>query len=405
MSQVNATPLAISGQRQRNYYGPRRDRHLHKPPEGMILTVRRFSKGLLMSMFQVTKHPKPTAADARAGLMADPGFGKIFSDHMVTMRWKAGQGWVEGQVRAREAFAVDPATAVLHYAQEIFEGMKAYRVGGGRIVLFRPRENAKRFARSAARMAMPELPEDTFLDAVNALVRTDRGWVPDSPGSLYLRPFMFADEAFLGVRPASSYIFCVIASPVGPYFKGGEKPISVWVSEEFSRAGPGGTGEAKCGGNYAASLVAQAEAIRQGCDQVVFLDAAEFRWVEELGGMNIFYVFDNGDIVTPPLGTILPGITRASIITLARDLGLNVREEKYGFPEWIADAEAGRLREVFACGTAATIAAIGHVKHAGGAFDIAGGGTGEVTRKLRSALLDLQRGAAPDPYGWVQPVE
>lgn len=354
--------------------------------------------------FEVTRNPDPASTAARAALLADPGFGKIFTDHMVTIQWTAQQGWVDARVRARAPFQIDPACAVLHYAQEIFEGMKAYRAANGQIVLFRPEENARRFARSAARMAMPEIPEDLFLQAVRALVEIDRDWVPHGDGSLYLRPFMFADEAFLGVRPAVSYTFCVIASPAGPYFKGGEKPIKVWVTEEYSRAGPGGTGAAKCGGNYAASLLAQAEASRNGCDQVVFLDATEFRWIEELGGMNVFFVMDGGKLVTPPLGTILPGITRDAVMTLARDLGLAVSEEKYGIDDWIADAGSGRLREAFACGTAATIAAIGHVRHAGGAFDIGAGETGAVTRQLGSRLREIQRGIAPDDHGWVKPV-
>ena len=228
--------------------------------------------------------------------------------------------------RARSPFQLDPASAVLHYAQEIFEGMKAYRTEEGSITLFRPEENARRFQASAKRMAMPEMPGGAVPGGGEQLVRIDREWVPSSEGSsLYIRPFMFASESFLGVRPAHSYTFCVIASPVGAYFKGGEKPISVWISDAFSRAAQGGTGAAKCGGNYAASLLAQAEAAEHGCDQVVFLDAAEHRWVEELGGMNIFFLMDDGSIVTPPLGTILPGITRASLIRIARDAGSTSR--------------------------------------------------------------------------------
>ena len=211
---------------------------------------------------------------------------------------------------------------MLHYAQEIFEGLKAYKRDDGGVNLFRPDANAKRFQNSAERMAMAPLPEPVFIEAVEQLVRIDRAWIPGGEGSLYLRPFMIASEVFLGVKPSAEYIFAVIASPVGSYFKGGPAPVSIWVSENYTRAAIGGTGAVKCGGNYAASLRAQAEAIDHGCDQVVFLDAVERRYVEELGGMNVFFVFDDGSLLTPPLGTILPGITRDSIIALAKDSGM-----------------------------------------------------------------------------------
>jgi branched-chain amino acid aminotransferase len=330
----------------------------------------------------------------------------VFTDHMATVRWSAAKGWHDAQIRAREPFQLDPACAVLHYAQEVFEGLKAYRAPDGTITLFRPQQNASRFRESARRMAMPIMPEALFLQAIEELIRVDRDWVPaKEDGSLYLRPFMFASEAFLGVRPANEYTFCIIASPVGAYFKGGMKPVTVWVSDDFSRAGPGGTGAAKCGGNYAASLVAQAEAIRHECDQVVFLDAAEQRWVEELGGMNVFFVFDDGSLVTPPLhGTILPGITRDSIMTLARAAGRPVEERKYSIDEWRADAASGRLREAFACGTAAVISAIGEVRSTQGNFRINGGAIGETTQALRAQLVAIQRGASEAPAGWVRRV-
>ena len=351
-------------------------------------------------MFTTKPHANPTSADTRAALLENPGFGKVFTDHMVTVRWTAEQGWHDAEVRARGPFALDPAAAVLHYAQEIFEGMKAYRTEEG-VALFRPEENARRFARSAERMAMPVVPEELFLGAVEALIKIDADWIPSGEGSLYLRPFMFASEAFLGVRPAQEYIFCVIACPVGAYFKGGAKPVTVWVSQDYSRAGTGGTGDAKCGGNYAASLLAQAEAIRHGCDQVVFLDAAEHRWVEELGGMNVFFVLDDGSLMTPPLGgTILPGVTRNSVITLAREAGLTVEEKPYSFDQWRADAASARVREVFACGTAAVIAAIGEVRFEDGDFRIGNGAEGSVTTDLRERLTGIQRGTRPDPQGW-----
>lgn len=349
-------------------------------------------------------HPAPVPGASRQQAIADPGFGTLFTDHMVSIDWAEGKGWHNPTLGPRQPISLDPAAAVLHYAQEIFEGLKAYRLDDGTMALFRPGENARRFNESARRMAMPELPEDAFVEAVRQLALADRDWFPSvEGGSLYMRPFMFANEAFLGVRPAKTYKFLVICSPAGNYFKSGVPAVSIWVSGSYTRAAPGGTGAAKCGGNYAASLVPQAEAIARGHDQVVFLDAAEHKWVEELGGMNVFFVFDDGRIVTPPLtGTILPGITRDSLLTLAREEGLDVREERYSLEQWREDATSGRLVECFACGTAAVVTPIGRVAGEDGEFTIGSGGPGQLTNSLRAKLVAIQRGNAEDRHGWIK---
>ncbi|HEX2771397.1 MAG TPA: branched-chain amino acid aminotransferase [Micromonosporaceae bacterium] len=356
--------------------------------------------------FEIRPNPQPVSAAERAALLADPGFGRVFTDHMVTIRYADGKGWYDARVEARAPIPMDPATAVLHYAQEIFEGLKAYQAADGGFTLFRPEANAARFAASARRMAMVPLPETTFIESLHRLIEVDQEWVPTAEGgSLYLRPIMFATEVFLGVRPATEYLYVLIASPVGSYFPGGVKPVTIWVSPTYSRAAPGGTGAAKCGGNYAASLVAQAEAIEHGCDQVVFLDAVERRYVEELGGMNVFFAYDDGTLVTPPLtGTILPGITRDSLLRIARDAGHQVVERPISLDEWRADAESGRLCEVFACGTAAVVTPIGTVRFPDGEFTVGGGTPGSVSTDLRRRLVDIQRGRVADPYGWVHRV-
>ena len=354
--------------------------------------------------FRFDRSATPVEANERAARLVDPGFGRVFTDHMAVIRYNETDGWHDAAITARVPITVDPSTAVLHYAQEIFEGLKAYRLDDGGTALFRPDANARRFNNSARRLAMPELPEELFLQSCRQLVATERDWFPQiDGGALYLRPFMFASEAFLGVKPSSEYLYMVIASSVGAYWKGGARAVSIWVSQDYTRAAPGGTGEAKCGGNYAASLLAQSEAIRQGCDQVVFLDAVERRWVEELGGMNVFLVFADGTLQTPALtGTILPGITRDSLLTLARDMGLTVREAPYAIDQWRADAESGRLVEAFACGTAAVVTPIGRVAAPEGSFTIGDGASGPATRRLHEALVAIQRGAAPDPHGWLR---
>ena len=357
--------------------------------------------------FAYDPHPGPVAASERDARLADPGFGKVFTDHMVVVRYREGMGWHDARVTPRGPISLDPAAAVLHYAQEIFEGLKAYRLADGAMALFRPDANARRFNASADRMAMPALPEGIFVEAVRQLVRADAAWFPPvEGGSIYLRPFMFASEVFLGVKPSAEYLFIVIASAAGAYFKGGVPAIRLMVSEEDTRAASGGTGAAKCGGNYAASLRAQAAAIAAGFDQVVFLDAAERRYVEELGGMNLFFAFDDGSLVTPPLdGTILPGITRDSLITLAREEGLTVREERYAIDQWRADALSGRLVESFACGTAAVVTPVASVTGRDGTFTIGSQGGGQLTHRLRQRLVAIQRGEVADSHGWVQRID
>ena len=360
--------------------------------------------GAILLNFEIQPTANATPETERASKLKDPGFGRVFTDHMAIVHYNQDKGWHGARVESRANFPLDPAAAVLHYAQEIFEGLKAYKRDDGGVNLFRPDANAKRFWNSADRMAMAPLPEAVFVEAVEQLVRIDRTWVPGGEGSLYLRPFMIASEVFLGVKPSAEYIFAVIASPVGSYFKGGPAPVSIWVSENYTRAAIGGTGAVKCGGNYAASLRAQAEAIKHGCDQVVFLDAVERRYIEELGGMNIFFVFDDGSLLTPPLGTILPGITRDSIITLAKAAGTRVREEAYTIEQWRADAASGKLKEAFACGTAAVISPIGKVCSASGDFTINGGAAGPVAMGLRKQLVDIQYGRAADPHNWIKKV-
>ena len=352
--------------------------------------------------FTRTQSLAPASAQARSAVLADPGFGSTFTDHMVTIDWSEAAGWHSAAVVPYGPIALDPAASVLHYAQEIFEGLKAYRHPDGTLALFRPEANAARLNASAKRLAMPELPPALFIAAIRELVAADAQWFPTvEGGSLYLRPFMIATEAFLGVRPAKTYKFIVIASPAGNYFKSGAPAITVAVSD-YTRAAPGGTGAAKCGGNYAASLVPTAAAYAQGYDQVLFLDAVERKWIEELGGMNLFFAFADGSLSTPPLtGTILPGITRDSLLTLARDEGLTVREDRYSLDQWRTDAASGQLIEVFACGTAAVVTPVGHVADHGEQFTIGSGGPGQLTGKLKARLTAIQRGEAPDVHGWM----
>ncbi|HEY2207200.1 MAG TPA: branched-chain amino acid aminotransferase [Pseudonocardia sp.] len=357
--------------------------------------------------FTRTTHPAPTSDARRAEILADPGFGRYFTDHMVTIRWTAGEGWHDAKVVPYGPLMLDPASMVLHYGQEIFEGLKAYRQPDGSVASFRAEVNASRFRASAARMAMPQLPEELFLDSLSELVTVDEAWVPAAGGedSLYLRPFIIATEIGLGVRPAAEHMYLLIASPAGSYFPGGLKPVDVWLATDYTRASPGGTGGAKCGGNYAASLLPQQQAADNGCPQVAYLDAGERRWVEEMGSNNLFFVFGSGDdveVVTPELtGSILPGVTRDTVLTLAKELGCQVTERKVSAEEWLAGAATGRITEVFGSGTAVVISPISGVKHLDGHVPIGDGRPGPVTTRLRKLLTDIQRGASPDTHHWM----
>ncbi|MCO4252111.1 branched-chain amino acid aminotransferase [Pseudarthrobacter raffinosi] len=351
--------------------------------------------------------PSPVPPHVLADYLADPGFGKYFTDHMVVIEWTPESGWHSARVQPYAPFVLDPAAAVLHYGQEIYEGMKAFRHPDGSVWTFRPRSNAARLNASARRMAMPEMDEELFVAATDALIREDSDWVPSSSGhrSLYLRPFMFASEPFLGMRPARHLTFAVIATPAAPYFPGDLSPVSIWVSEHFTRAGEGGTGAAKTGGNYAASFIAQTEGQQNNCDQVVFLDSVQRRWVEELGGMNLFFVLNDGSVVTPELtGTILEGITRGSIIELLKSWSIPVTERRISIDEWREGVANGRIQEVFACGTAAVVAPVGRLVWSGGELDWATQ-AGELTRKVRDALTDIQYGHREDSFGWLHHVK
>lgn len=357
--------------------------------------------------FAHVPHPSPTSVEAREAVLAAPGFGKHYTDNMVTIDYSPEQGWHNAAVRPYGPIQFDPATTVLHYGQAIFEGLKAYRHADGSINIFRPDANARRFQASAERIAMAELPVELFLESLRQLLDADKDWVPAAGGedSLYLRPFMLATDVGLGVRPSDHYQYLLIASPAGAYFPRGLKPVSVWLSRDYVRATRGGTGAAKFAGNYAASLVAQARAAEKGCDQVVWLDAVDREYVEEMGGMNLFFVFGSGSdarLVTPELsGSLLPGITRDSLLQLAADAGYPVEERRISTREWERGCVSGEISEVFACGTAAVITPVGSVKHDDGEFQVGDGQAGEVSKALRDTLTGIQRGTFADTHGWM----
>ncbi len=356
--------------------------------------------------FELRANPHPRSDAERAAILADPGFGINFTDHMAVATWTSADGWHDSAIVPYGPFSLDPATAVLHYAQEIFEGLKAYQHADGGVWTFRADRNAARFARSAKRLALPVLDEADFLGSIDAFIAADSAWVPSSgERSLYLRPFMFASEAFLGVRAAHRVTYCCIASPAGAYFASGVNPVKIWISTTYTRAAPGGTGAAKCGGNYAASLIAQAEAAEHGCDQVMFADAGEHAWLEELGGMNVYLITDDQELITPELsGSILEGVTRDSILELSKEFGLTPVERRVGVPELLDGIGTGHVTELFACGTAAVITPIGSLKLRDEVYPVGAGTTGEMTAALRKTLLDIQYGRVEDSHGWLQRV-
>lgn len=354
--------------------------------------------------FQVSVNQSPLAPAEREKIISNPTFGTHFTDHQVVIIWEKDKGWHSAQVIPYGPIMMDPSSAVLHYGQEIFEGIKAYRHEDGSIWTFRPDMNAARLQRSAKRMALPELPEELFVQSLEELIAVDGAWVPSAEGekTLYMRPFEIAAENFLGVRAAHRVEYRLIASPVGPYFTGGIKPVSIWIALDSARAGKHGTGEAKTGGNYAASLLAQQEAYDNGCSQVMFLDADTSTYIEELGGMNLFFVHEDGSVVTPPLdGTILHGITRDSVIQLLKDAGHEVKEQKMALSELRDSVNSGKITEVFACGTAAVITPVGLLKSREEEIVIGGNEPGKLTVSMRQELTGIQYGKVPDRHGWM----
>jgi branched-chain amino acid aminotransferase len=336
-------------------------------------------------------------------------FGRIFAPLWYRASFRDGE-WEAGQVEPLSEMRLHPAAVVLHYGQAIFEGMKAYKAADGSVNLFRPLENAKRFNQSALRMAMPELPESVFLEAVTALVEQQREWIPDEPGSLYIRPVMIATEPCIGVRGADEFLFYVITLPAGGYFRqsassGGSLAVRVFVSESVGRAAHGGTGNVKVPGNYAVTLKVISEAKKLGCNQVLFLDSCGEGTIEEMGGMNVFFV-RNGVLVTPKMtGTILPGVTRDSLLKLAPRLGLKVAEERLALQELLSDVKSGVVSEAMACGTAASVVGISSfLLEDGSEVSIGSGGPGPATQMLYQGLRDIQYGVLPDPLGWIQKV-
>ena len=330
------------------------------------------------------------------------GFGKIFTDHMFVMDYTEGQGWHDARIVPYAPLVLDPAALVFHYAQECFEGMKAYRRADGGVQLFRPEKNAQRMQSTHQRLCIPEIPVEDFVQAVKALVKVDEAWVPHADGtSLYIRPFTIATEAVLGVKASAEYKFIIIASPSGAYYAEGINPVRIYVEDQYVRATPGGTGYIKCGGNYAASIIASEKAHQLGFSQVLWLDGVERKYVEEVGSMNIFFKIDGQIYTAPTVGTVLPGITRMSCIELLKSWGYQVNETRLAITDIMDAAEAGKLEEVFGTGTAAVISPVGELVYEDRKAEINGGVIGPVTQKLYDTLTGIQWGTLPDPHGWV----
>lgn len=329
------------------------------------------------------------------------GFGHIFTDHMFIMNYTEGKGWHDPRIVPYQNIALAPAAMVFHYGQEMFEGLKAYRSEDGKTYLFRPDMNAKRANSSNARLCIPQIPEEDFVNAVETLVSVDKDWVPSTPGtSLYIRPFIIATDEFLGVAPSKTYLFMIILSPSGAYYESGLAPVGIWIEDEYVRAVRGGIGFAKTGGNYAASLIAQVKAHNDGFSQVLWLDGVEREYIEEVGAMNIFFKID-GKIVTPMLnGSILPGITRNSVIQLCKSWGYEVEERKISVDELIEAQNTGKLDECFGTGTAAVISPVGKLRYKDDVMTINNGEIGPVSQKLYDNLTGIQWGKLPDPFGW-----
>jgi branched-chain amino acid aminotransferase len=329
------------------------------------------------------------------------GFGDIVTDHMYQVEYERDKGWINPSIKPYGNFSIDPAAMSIHYGQSIFEGLKAYRGDDDSIYLFRPEENWKRLNRSAARLCMPEVDHTLFMDGMKKLILLDKDWIPHNQGtSLYVRPTMFATEPHLGVRPANNYIFFIILGPVGAYYKEGLNPVKIYVEDKYIRAASGGTGEAKVAGNYAASLLAAEEAKEKGFTQVLWLDAAEKKYVEEVGTMNMFFVLDDEVVTAPLTGSILPGITRDSVMTLIKDWGIKVSERSIAIDEIIDASENGRLKEAFGTGTAAVISPVGQITYKGKDNIVAGGAMGELSQRLYNEIVAIQYGEKEDPYGW-----
>ena len=332
-------------------------------------------------------------------------FGRIFTDRMMIAEWKVGKGWCDARIEPYAPFVLDPACLVFHYAQEIFEGLKAYKWPDGTVALFRPEMNARRFNLSAERISMPEVPEELFLSGVEQLVSLERDWIPTSTGtSLYIRPTLIAVEPVLGVKPSDHYYFYIILSPVGAYYPAGFNPIKIMVEDHYVRAVPGGTGEAKTGGNYASSLKAALEAKKKGFDQVLWLDGVNRRFVEEVGAMNMLFAYGDKVVTSPLTGSILNGVTRDSVLKLAETLGFSVEEKQLDIFELLEDIRAGRVTEAFGSGTAAVITPVGAMSFKGEDYTVGDGGVGSLTRKLYDTLTGIQYGRIPDGLGWIKKI-